>query len=261
MKYEDTGYYRCSAVNSITTVEIKLPQIIQLNVHDSLQFSPKFIHSPSSLVSVKPGNTAILECPGIGNPVPKATWSCPDIINRGRIFKSDNRTIIHGYGVEILNVSKEDVGTYFCELDNGRAPTLVHNVRLEVIEMPYIEDGPKPTLTNESDSLILNCRAKGSPKPEIYWMINGQNCKWDSQIVVNGSRLFIKSVEKRHAGVVQCFARNVVGEVTSWDLLQVNPKRIPGEYYNVPLGSMPHSSKEQTRKPQKRKRKRCESFF
>lgn len=237
-----------------------MTQKIILNVRESGQYAPRVIRLSPTLVTVRPGATAILECPGIGNPVPKATWSRPDI-NNGKIFSSNNRTIIQGYGVEIQNVTKDDVGTYFCELDNGIAPTLVHKVRLQILEAPVITDGPSETLTNESDSLYLTCQAKGSPVPQIYWMINGQNCRFDSQTIVNDTHLYIREVEKRHAGIVQCFARNDIGESTSWNLLQVIPKQIPGESGSVPLGSMPASTKfnsNRTGKPTKKKRKRCE---
>jgi hypothetical protein len=72
-------------------------------------------------------------------------------------------------------------------------------------------------------------------------MINGENTRFDSQITQEESKLIISSVEKRHAGIVQCFARNELGEVNEGALLQVNPKQIDGEGKPIqPLGGMPH---------------------
>lgn len=202
-----------------------------------------------------------MECPGIGNPVPKAVWSRPD----AQIDK--NRTKVYGYGLIIHDARPEDQGTYNCRLDNGHTPVLIHTIKLTVIEIPIVYEGPQPTLTNETESLELECKAKGSPPPEIYWMINGQNTKWDPQTRVEGAKLIIQSVEKRHAGIVQCFAKNEFGETSSANLLQVNPKPIPGEagnYGNYPLGVMPHSNKsygDHYSKPTKGKKKKQNGEF
>lgn len=208
-----SGTYSCSAVNSITGTEIKMPQRITLDVADTPKSSPKVLWTTpvTSRFIVRQGATAILECPGIANPVPKAVWSRPD----AAIY--NNRTAVLSYGLQILNVVPEDRGTYVCRLDNGIAPVLVHTIKLEVQEAPSITSGPHNTLTNESESLELDCQARGFPVPEIYWMINGADIRSDSAIRQNGSKLFIKSIEKKHAGIVQCFARNEVGEVSGFD--------------------------------------------
>lgn len=203
----DSGIYWCSAVNSITGTEIKLPQKVVLSVENTARMSPTFLAPPLTKFIVKPDSTAILECPGIGNPPPKAVWSRPD----AAIY--NNRTSVISYGLQILNVVPEDRGTYVCRLDNGISPVLVHTVRLDVQEPPIIVEGPSETLTDEGESLTLECRAKGYPSPEIYWMINGNDTRWDPLIRSNGTQLYIHSIGKQHAGIVQCFAKNDVGEV------------------------------------------------
>lgn len=128
-------------------------------------------------------------------------------------------------------------------------------MKLNVLQMPDIIEAPRTSLTNESDRLELHCRASGSPAPEIYWMINGENTRFDSLVTSQGSRLVIRSVEKRHAGIVQCFARNEVGEVNEGALLQVNPKQIDGEGKPIPLG-MPQKSRSRNnnRTPNERRK-------
>lgn len=235
----DNGVYSCSAVNSITGTEIKLSQKISLTVVYTPRSPPAFLIQPPSMFSVKPGNSILLECPGVGNPAPTAIWSRND----GVIDTYNNRSATLGHGLQIQDAKLDDNGTYFCRLDNGITPVLTHTVHLNVLQQPNIIEAPKETLTNESDSLELNCHATGTPIPNIYWMINGQNTKWDSSVRTEGSKLIIRSVEKKHAGIVQCFARNVVGEVNEGNLLRVNPKQIPGEVYGMPLGTMPQKSK------------------
>lgn len=208
MTSDQSGTYSCSAVNSITGNEIKLLQKIELVVESTTKSAPKFLVSPVQKFSVKPGAIAILECPGVGNPIPKAVWSRPD----AAIY--NNRTTVLSYGLQILDVIPEDRGMYVCRLDNGITPVLTHTIQLEVQEAPSITDGPQETLTNESESLELRCMARGYPLPTIYWMINGADTRWDKLIKSNGSALIIETVEKKHAGIVQCFAKNDAGEVS-----------------------------------------------
>ncbi|XP_037051243.1 interference hedgehog isoform X1 [Bradysia coprophila] len=244
---EHSGMYSCSAVNSITGNEIKLRQKIELVVESTAKSAPKFLVSPVQKFAVKPGATAILECPGVANPIPKAVWSRPD----AAIY--NNRTTVLNYGLQILDVMPDDRGMYVCRLDNGITPVLVHTIQLEVQEMPSITDGPQETLTNEGDSLELRCMTRGYPQPIIYWMINGADTKWDPLIKSNGSSLVIETVQKKHAGIVQCFAKNDAGEVNFSNLLQVKPKQISGELGLQPLGTFPQTTRanDHTGKPAK----------
>uniref|UniRef100_A0A182FQQ4 Interference hedgehog n=1 Tax=Anopheles albimanus TaxID=7167 RepID=A0A182FQQ4_ANOAL len=232
----DSGTYWCSAVNSITGSEVVLPQKTTIQVDYVARSAPRALSLPLN-VSVVPGDTALLECPGVGNPVPVASWT------RLNGIPLNSRARVQDYGLQITNVHPEDDGVYVCRLQNGIEPALVHSIRLTVLEQPRIIAPPRSTLTNESDSLELECVARGSPRPEIYWMINGDYAKWDALIRTNGSRMIIQSVEKRHAGIVQCFARNEVGEASEGNLLQVNPKQIPGGIGTAPLGSVPSGAR------------------
>lgn len=212
---------------------------------------------PPSIFSAKPGDKVLLECPGVANPTPKAIWSRPD----KNLELHSNRISVLGYGLQITNVRPDDEGTYICQLDNGENPVKVHTIRFNVLHMPHIVEAPKTTLTNESDRLELHCRASGSPEPVIYWMINGENTRFDPLITSQGSRLVIRSVEKKHAGIVQCFARNEVGEVNEGALLQVNPKQIDGEGKQIPLGIPQKSrSRNNNRAPNERRKSKGRKF-
>uniref|UniRef100_A0A182X0D9 Interference hedgehog n=1 Tax=Anopheles quadriannulatus TaxID=34691 RepID=A0A182X0D9_ANOQN len=227
----DTGTYWCSAVNSITGSEVILPQRTTVTVDYVPRSAPRAFTQPQN-VSVLPGDTALLECPGVGNPVPVPAWT------RANGIPLNVRARIQDYGLQLSNVHPEDAGQYLCRLQNGIDPPLLHSVWLTVLEPPRIVAPPRSTLTNESDSVLeLECIARGSPHPDIYWMINGDYTEWDGLIRTNGTRLIIQSVEKRHAGIVQCFARNAVGEASEGNLLQVIPKQIPGGIGTTPLGS------------------------
>ncbi|XP_019891234.2 interference hedgehog [Musca domestica] len=221
---KDSANYSCSAMNPITSQEVKLPQRIELLVNYIDRTPPHFLQDPATQVTARPGETVVLECPGVGSPAPIAVWSSPHIVN----INNNNRTRIVPYGLQIVDVVPEDKGQYVCRLDNGIAPALVHVIRFTVLEKPSILRGPASTLTNESDTLELECSATGYPYPDIYWLINGQDPSGDPEVQHDGRRLVIQHVQKRHAGIVQCFAKNEVGETSEANLLKVNPKQIHG---------------------------------
>ncbi|XP_011183135.1 interference hedgehog isoform X1 [Zeugodacus cucurbitae] len=230
---KDSGNYTCSAMNAITGVEVRFPQRIDLRVDYIDRTPPYFLNIPVSQVTARPGETAVLECPGVGSPPPEAVWSSPNVIN---IY--NNRTKVLPYGLQISDVIPEDQGSYVCRLDNGIAPALVQIIKFIVVEAPQILRGPAKARTNEGDELELECSAAGNPFPQIYWLINGEDTSLDNETFHEDRRLVIRHVQKRHAGIVQCFAKNEVGEVSEGSLLEVIPKQIHGED-SAPLGTVP----------------------
>lgn len=199
---------------------------------------PSLLYTPSDHVMVRPGETAILECPGIAYPAARSSWS------RTEASISNNRTSVLGNALQILSTRIEDRGEYICQLDNGIAPSITLKIRLEVFEVPKIQQGPIDSLTDEGERLELDCIASGFPTPSTYWLINGVDTRQDPLIRTSGTRLIIDSLQKKHAGIVQCFAKNDEGEVCESKLLQVKPKPISGGMIGTqPLGTIPHLSK------------------
>lgn len=235
----DSGVYSCSALNTVAGVEIKMTQRYVLHVTPTSRSSPTFPLEPIVNFSSKLGENVLLECSAVSNPIFKATWSRP----HASLNLNDERINILPYGLQINNVTVNDGGVYICRLDNGENPVKVQSIVLNVLQMPKILKGPRASLTNESDSLELECHVANAKL--IYWMINGINTQFDPLIKHEDYKIFITSVEKKHAGIVQCFARNELGEVSEGALLQVKPKQIDSEGKLIPLG-IPHKSKSRS---------------
>ncbi|XP_034474775.1 interference hedgehog [Drosophila innubila] len=220
-----SGSYSCVATNTASGVRITLPGRLQLQVtgKEVPTVAPHLLSGQRLLTNIvaRSGESVLLLCPGVGNPPPKAVWSRPVV------SQSNNRTHTLPYGLRIDELQAYDAGTYNCFLDNGIRPALEHSIKLEVHQSPRIVVSPKANLTNEGERMQLDCIAEGVPTPEIYWLLNGDNSIYDAEAELqpNGS-LILHSVQKRHAGYVQCFARNRLGEHSAGTLLLVNPKQI-----------------------------------
>lgn len=256
--HADSGTYWCKAVNTITGVEVNSLQKTIIMVDYAPKSAPTLLYNPPDHVTVKPGATAILECPGVAYPVPKTSWNRP-----GTVI-SNNRTSVFGNGLQILNVRSDDSGEYTCQLENGIAPGKTVRIRLEVLEAPKIVQGPTDTLTDEGERLELDCIVSGFPIANTYWLINGVDTRLDPSIRTDGTRLIIDSLQKKHAGIVQCFAKNEEGEICESKLLQVKPKRITGDMIGAPLGTIPHiskSSRGRTSKFRNKKKPKHSMFF
>lgn len=224
---ESSGSYSCQATNPASGERIQLPGLLQLQVTPDQRSQSKSPHllrgQPSSQeITIREGSSLLLLCPGVGSPPPTVVWSSPDVVGAVK----NKRSKVFGHALEISNTRVNDAGTYICFQDNGVRPALEHYIKVHVEQPPQIVRPPWADLTNEGDRLKLECEATGVPTPEIYWLLNGHSSIDDSEAELSNNFLILHSVLKRHAGYVQCFARNRLGEHSAGTLLQVNPKQI-----------------------------------
>ncbi|CAG2065346.1 unnamed protein product, partial [Timema podura] len=97
---------------------------------------------------------------------------------------------------------------------------------LFVPEPPEIVREPKNSLVEEGGEVTLECVVKGSPPPQVSWLLNGESLQNDSHMRITGGKLHISQLEKRHAGIFQCFASNPLGTRYGSAMLQVLPKPV-----------------------------------
>lgn len=207
---KDTGRYTCKAGNSVVLApsSIKVHSELDLKVVDSdVQHPPMFIIPPKSEYLVNKGDSVFMECAAVGNPIPHHEWK-----KRAGTIDATRSELVNG-GLVIKNVSSNDEGVYECVHIN-RLDSVRHLITLIYNEPPRIDclDDSRVEV-NQGDNLELNCTVTGTPEPHISWFLNGYSVINDKRIEAIGNKIYFRSVEKRHAGNLQIFARNVVETV------------------------------------------------
>ncbi|XP_008192347.1 interference hedgehog isoform X1 [Tribolium castaneum] len=210
----NSGSYTCKAGNVCT--EKFSPVLFNLKVDKRApREPPKFIVRPRSVYNVTKGDKVLLECSAVGNPLPKVVWrKITGIIPEGRSELTPG-------GLIIKNISASDNGIYECTHDNSLGK-VVHSITLNYNEAPTINCPQDSIDVNQGEDLELECTVTGNPDPEITWFLNGFVTK-DNKIITEGNKIFFKPTEKRHAGNLQVFARNIAGTVYSSISIKVIP--------------------------------------
>ena len=71
------------------------------------------------------------------------------------------------------------------------------------------------TYVNIGDSIILNCEAEGTPKPEIFWYRDDKTVEASETVGIfnDGTELRINKIRDEDIGDYVCVARNPEGRV------------------------------------------------
>ncbi|XP_075233056.1 interference hedgehog-like isoform X2 [Lycorma delicatula] len=219
-----SGIYTCSATNYITGQTVLSPVKTTVMVTNSNTPSPpRFLSTPQSLYVMQAGFNVSMECSGVGTPPPKITWRK----ETGTLPKE--RIEFTKAALRLTNIHRTDDGVYVCELSSGSGPTASHRITLQVQEAPVVKKEPGNSIVNEGGDMELQCEADGAPKPTISWLLNGESVDKDPLIHSQDGKLIIKQVQKRHAGIYQCFATNPVGVTFGSSMLQVSPKQVTAQ--------------------------------
>uniref|UniRef100_A0A1I8IN78 Ig-like domain-containing protein n=1 Tax=Macrostomum lignano TaxID=282301 RepID=A0A1I8IN78_9PLAT len=115
-------------------------------------------------------------------------------------------------------ITVDDAGTFACVI---RDPTGVMetNCRLRVLCPPAFTMELQPARVNQDEPLLLQCKVKGSPNPDIQWFKDGQvlrrNFEYDIENLDGVCALKVTRVDGSHAGVYSCRAVNQAGEANT----------------------------------------------
>ncbi|XP_063230242.1 interference hedgehog-like isoform X1 [Bacillus rossius redtenbacheri] len=213
----------CRQVGAAPGQTERLPYSLVLRVGDQGREPPRFLPPPPSEYTVQAGWNVTLECSGVGEPVPSVSWS-----RLGAGLPAERLRLV-AEGLALREVRRSDEGTYLCRLGNGVGAELTHRATLHVQEAPVVTREPGNAEVEEGGEVTLACEARGSPAPRLSWVLNGESLDNDSHARVSGGRLRLERIEKRHAGIVQCFASNELGSAYGSATLQVVPKQVTSQ--------------------------------
>ncbi|XP_021698637.1 Down syndrome cell adhesion molecule-like protein Dscam2 isoform X7 [Aedes aegypti] len=163
VKEDREGFYLCQAHNGIGT---GIGKVIQLKVNSSPYFSGQ-----SKMVTVKKGDTAIMQCEVKGDKPINVVWLRNGKVelnpsNNYRVSIKQDATPegIHAE-VQISSVESSDSGAYFCQASNlyGRDQQLV---QLQVQEPPQPPSSLETTMIS-SRSVNLKWHPRGGDAAEV----------------------------------------------------------------------------------------------
>ncbi|XP_072165913.1 contactin-3-like [Diadema setosum] len=206
---DDSGFYICSASNSLTSVSTRVQLVVQVE--------PNITVVPEDTI-VEEGETALLQCAADGVPAPDITWTTP-LPDLGVVRFSDGER----FAVEVLSngslvvhgVEIRHAGTYVCSAANTVTSTS-RRANLVVRSSPVIIMSPMDQTAIEGDITRFQCRAAATPTPVISWLFGGQSLSTDFKYEVLGNGdLRINNVEESQEGTYTCSAENTLGTKTA----------------------------------------------
>ncbi|KAF8793077.1 Hemicentin-1 like protein [Argiope bruennichi] len=232
---DDSGNYTCIVTSRgitssfTTTLDVLVPPSWKVMPNDQDTIS---------------GENVILHCHGSGQPQPVVEWhrttnANSDFIPVSHPVKSNGSLILN-------NISKDDEGMYRCNMSNGIGSPLLKSVILRVIVPPSWSHIPHDFDALNGDSVTLDCKGSGTPKPVTTWFrtqgeLMDMNVLSNSNhpvILPNGS-LHFNSVDKKDEGLYKCNITNGIGPAL---LKTVNLRVIGGNSINIQPFFFPSNS-------------------
>ncbi|XP_026866901.2 contactin 1b isoform X2 [Electrophorus electricus] len=225
LTFEDSGMYQCVAENNWGTIYANA----ELRV---VSCAPTFIYNPvkRTLLGAKNGRV-VIECKPRAAPKPRFIWKRGSqlLTNSSRMFIWDDGSL------EILNVTKNDEGSYTCYAENDRGKDNSTGI-LSITEATEIIDGPSDVEVSVGGSAVLPCSASYDSSLDItfIWSVDSYVINFATDFKhyekrmnqVNRGDLLIKDIQITHAGQYICTAQTIVDNATA--VVNVFVKGRPG---------------------------------
>ncbi|XP_068628675.1 interference hedgehog isoform X2 [Battus philenor] len=223
----DSGVYGCSATNELSTQTEELPEKTYLKVQHEGNGGERFIETEDYVgtkdaegtltVSVKIDGALRLWCGAVGTPPPRVSWSRDGV-------KLSNRDALF-----VQPFTIRDEGIYSCSVNGIR-----RSWKVVALLPPHWEGAADSVNASEGGSARVTCGIPhGQPTPTVQWLLNAELMRNGKGVKTNDTDLYIEHVEKRHAGIVQCFACNSLGCAFDAAMLTVVPVQISDQDYSA----------------------------
>uniref|UniRef100_A0A8D2LBZ0 Leucine rich repeats and immunoglobulin like domains 1 n=1 Tax=Varanus komodoensis TaxID=61221 RepID=A0A8D2LBZ0_VARKO len=214
--FNHEGRYQCIITNHFGSTYSHKAQL-------TVNVLPSFLKTPHD-IAARTGTTARLECAAGGHPTPQIAWQK----DGGTDFPAARERRMHVMPDDdvffITDVKIEDMGIYSCTAQNS-AGSVSANATLTVLETPSLVHPLEDRVVSVGETVVLQCKATGSPPPRINWL------KGDQSLVVTdrhhftpGNQLLIvRNVVVEDAGKYTCEISNTVGTERAHSHVSVLP--------------------------------------
>ena len=146
-------------------------------------------------------------CTVTGQFNPEVTW---DRL-QGRL--PDSRSILNERTLSILNVHKNDSGSYVCTATSIMGSNS-STVRLEVYSgLKFISRPPSSVILYSGQTLNLSCSTSSDQQVNVSWTFDGTSSLPQGAITTSPDNLTILSTNSTHGGNYTCTAENTISSL------------------------------------------------
>lgn len=208
------GTYEVVATNR--EGESKLP--IKLKVKTKEKEAPQVLE-PLHNLTIREGESVVLNTQIVGNPTPKITWFKDDK-PVSKNTKSDKET----HTLTLISPTKQEAGVYTVKAVNsvGSVETTANLTIEEYVpdtEPPFFIERFEEQAVPQNGEIILPAKVSGNPTPDITWLHNNVPLKSSDRIeqFFDGKnvKLRIKNADAdKDSGDYKCIASSPLGKVS-----------------------------------------------
>ncbi|XP_026759735.2 roundabout homolog 1-like [Galleria mellonella] len=201
----DSGVYICVASNVAGERQSRPATLLVLR-------RPHFLVKPNNITALI-GQNIEFHCQASPESDVSVTWSR----DSGTLSPY---AIVRRGSLRIDRLASTDAGTYTCRAES-QAGSSAASAILTVYSLPHFTRVPSDQTAWEGEAVSFPCEADGSPKPIVFWTMEGsQELIFPKSSHGTGS-LYLDRVLTRHAGRLSCVAVSAAGSALHTATLQV----------------------------------------
>ncbi|XP_075788767.1 netrin receptor DCC isoform X2 [Pelodiscus sinensis] len=200
----DEGLYQCEA--SLEGIGAIISRTAKVTVAGPLRYL-----SQTESVTAFAGDTVLLKCEVVGEPMPMVHWqkNQEDLI----LSPSDTRMAIMPSGaLQISRIQLGDSGIYRCLAKNPASSRTGNEAEVRVLSdpglhrQPFFLQRPLNVVAVEGKDAVLECCVSGYPMPTFIWMRGDEVIPVRSKkySLLAGSNLLISNVTDDDSGTYTC---------------------------------------------------------
>ncbi|CAG5115513.1 unnamed protein product, partial [Candidula unifasciata] len=166
---------------------------------------------PIGNITVLSGNSVLIPCPVVCDPLPAIGWIFERLSINGSLASAANThwTFIFP-DLYIHDVQPHHAGKYSC-VGSNEAGNATLSGWLIVHTVPVISQAPTNTTAVIGASVTLNCQANGNPLPSLRWLYNSTTQIPRSVQVKDNSTLVLLSLGWDNVGAYTCVSQSLAG--------------------------------------------------